>query len=174
MTDDYYNSTKMFKVPPGLVRTQSLVSNAYSSPSIHYASLTAELANQYENEHAALLASYTMGSLLSPVTEHYYAYNEGGDMFGGMSELDLGAAMTVYAQDTVGLIGEATSCSANLEMRRQGSLDDSFLSAEQLADIIQRGPRAAFKHEIGSNSGYANVLLPDSVYDSDFNIGSAI
>lgn len=181
MADEYYSSTKMFKVPPNvLLRTKSLGSNpsGYNSPLVQHASLSApiqysaDLANQYENEHTALLASYTMGSLLSPVSEDYYGYTEGMDMFGAMPELDLGAAM--YHQDTIGLMGEATSVSANLEMRRQGHLAESCLSAEQIADIIERGSRAAFKHEVGSNSGYANVLLPDSVYDTDFNIGSAI
>lgn len=103
-----------------------------------------------------------------------YAKSDGDDTVIGTSNTEPGADASPYQPDEFGCIGEAGSVSWNLIMRRRQSLKDAFYPGHLLVDIIEKGPRASFKSELGSNDRYANVLLPQKVYDSDFNIGSAI
>lgn len=104
-----------------------------------------------------------------------YANSDGDDTVIGTLNPEPRAAACQYPPDEFGCVGKAGSVSWNLIMRRRESLKDTFYPGHLLVfDIVEKGPRASFKCKLGSDNRYANILLPEKVYDSDFNIGSAI
>jgi hypothetical protein len=175
----YYGAwdASKFQLVPHLARSNSFGTILYPSPPSQYLSTQLEHSSHYEllesYNSAALAAIFPGGYFLSPIEENHCAnINSDSIVRDGLDEEAKIPAPLLF-EPSLDLIGEVGTCFWNLDLRRK-TIQDVMLPADILAEVIEHGPRASFKYDMGSNCRYADIILPSPVYDSDFNLGSAM
>jgi hypothetical protein len=176
----YYASADLRPVQPvvQLVKSDSTTSNPCASPPSQYAFTDPmEFPSHYSSAstsgsplyHPSMLIS--MSQFLPTVTPVHCLSSGRGDTICGVPPLDPRLSISRYHWMEFEPTDKATSFSSNFEMTQHDPLRKFVLATNPYAETIKR---ACYKYQLCSNDNCANMMLPNLVYDNDFNIGSAI